>query len=61
MARMILSVLNLIKLQIYWDDGEITEENDTSTNSHVFTHTYADVSTQTNVFKNDKTFTLMLM
>ena len=39
-------------LQIYWDDGEITEENDTTTNSQVFTHTYADVSTASDVFHN---------
>ena len=31
--------------QIYWDDGEVTDENDTETNSFWFTHTYADVST----------------
>ena len=36
-------------LQIYWDDGEITEENVTTTNSQVFTHTYADVSTASDV------------
>ena len=32
--------------QIYWDDGEVTDENDTETNSFWFTHTYADVSTK---------------
>ena len=31
--------------QIYWDDGEVTDENDTETNSFWFTHTYTDVST----------------
>ena len=41
--------LQLVLLQIYWDDGEITEENDTTTNSQVFTHTYADVSTASDV------------
>ena len=41
-----------IESQIYWDDGEITEENDTTTNSYVFTHTYADVSTGVNVSSN---------
>ena len=44
--------LQLVLLQIYWDDGEITEENDTTTNSQVFTHTYADVSTASDVLHN---------
>ena len=35
--------------QIFWDDGVITDENDTTTNSQVFTHTYADVSTASDV------------
>ena len=41
--------------QIYWDDGEVTDENDTETNSFWFTHTYADVSTNMlyyNLFSN---------